>query len=208
MPLSRSSQRTLHLDINTLRHEDESSSVTASTSSSSGSSVSFNTCASVAGSLMSDLSSLVICSVLCLHDFQSDDPDQLGFCKNEILEVVQQENNGWWAAMRLADPRVGWIPKSFVQPLSDSMADKLRHVREELRVYEYEAEALYLAAPIAALSQLDDSDTSTEDNGGWDSPASKVSLNTHPEILFNRPSGAVSSSTHPGGPCPFRRCRL
>lgn len=90
-----------------------------------------------------------IYSVLCLYDFESADPDLLCFSKNEILDVVKQEDTGWWAAMRPRGNKVGWIPQAFVKPLTDEMSERLRNVREELRVFEYEAEELYNSAPIS-----------------------------------------------------------
>lgn len=104
-------------------------------------------------------SSWRICSVLCLYDFDSSDPDHLPFQKNEILEIVQKEDSGWWAALRT--DRVGWIPSAFVQPLSDDMADVLRNVREELRIYEYHAESLYASSPTSNLGKLYDESTSS-----------------------------------------------
>ncbi|KAJ7024347.1 ras guanine nucleotide exchange factor domain-containing protein [Mycena alexandri] len=95
----------------------------------------------------SSMSELVLCSVLCMYDFQSPDTDHLQFRKNEILDVVKQEDTGWWAAMRRGGDFIGWIPQAFVNPLSEEMTEKLWNIREELRVYEYDAEQLYNAAP-------------------------------------------------------------
>ncbi|KAJ7508677.1 ras guanine nucleotide exchange factor domain-containing protein [Mycena galericulata] len=95
----------------------------------------------------SSMSGLAICSVLCMYDFQSSDADHLPFRKNEILEVVKKEDTGWWAAMRRDGDAIGWIPQAFVSPLSEEMTEKLWNVREELRVYEYDAEQLYNGAP-------------------------------------------------------------
>ncbi|KAJ7687418.1 ras guanine nucleotide exchange factor domain-containing protein [Mycena rosella] len=95
----------------------------------------------------SAMSGIIICSVLCMYDFQSTDADHLAFRKNEILDVVKQEDTGWWAAMRRGGDFIGWIPQAFVNPLSEEMSEKLWNVREELRVYEYDAEQLYNAAP-------------------------------------------------------------
>ena len=88
--------------------------------------------------------------VLCLYDFASDDPDHLSFRKNEILSIVKQLETGWWAAVRADSDtsKVGWIPASYVAPLSRQMSHRLRAVRAEVRVYEYEAERLYDSAPI------------------------------------------------------------
>lgn len=91
----------------------------------------------------------VIFSVLCLHDFESNDPDHLSFNKNEILDVVKQEATGWWAALKPSGGRVGWIPSAFVAELDGAELDKLRSVRFDLRVFEYEAEGLYNSAPIS-----------------------------------------------------------
>ena len=52
-----------------------------------------------------------ICHVLCLHDYSSDDPTHLPFNRNEILEIVAQEETGWWAAMRPGGDKVGWISR-------------------------------------------------------------------------------------------------
>jgi len=51
---------------------------------------------------------------------------------------------------------IGWIPAAFVTPLPDAMAESLRNVREELRVYEYEAEQLYTSAPTSRLTFFDE----------------------------------------------------
>jgi len=108
----------------------------------------------------------VIYSALCLFDFESHDPDHLPFSKNEILDIVKQEDSGWWAAIRPGGRQVGWVPKAFVQPLSIDMAEKLRAVREELRVYEYEAEQLYNSAPISHLHYLYEFDPSSQTRDG------------------------------------------
>lgn len=93
----------------------------------------------------------IMFSVLCLHDFQSDDPDHLPFHKNEILDIVKQEATGWWAAMRPSGNQVGWIPSAFVAELTGAELDKLQRVRFNLRVYEYDAERLYNSAPISKV---------------------------------------------------------
>jgi son of sevenless len=96
----------------------------------------------------------ILCSVLCLHDFESNDPDHLSFCKNEILHIVKQEETGWWAAVRQNGTQVGWIPSAFVAELEGSELDKLQKVRFDLRVYEYDAERLYNSAPLSQLHNI------------------------------------------------------
>ncbi|KZV69753.1 ras GEF [Peniophora sp. CONT] len=71
-----------------------------------------------------------ICSVACLYDFTSQDPGHLSFQKGEVLEVVKQENTGWWAAVRGDGTQVGWIPASYVRTIPDATAAKL-YARQE-----------------------------------------------------------------------------
>ena len=68
----------------------------------------------------SGVSDWALCQVLCMFDFESSDPDQLSFNKDEILTVIKQEESGWWAAMRPDGDRIGWIPSSFVEPLPET----------------------------------------------------------------------------------------
>ena len=53
-----------------------------------------------------------VCYALCLHDYFSDDPTHLSFSRNEVLEIIAQEDTGWWAAMRPGEDKVGWISRS------------------------------------------------------------------------------------------------
>jgi son of sevenless-like protein len=100
------------------------------------------------------VSEWILFSVLCLHDFDSNDPDHLSFHKNEILHIVKQEETGWWAAVRENGTQVGWIPSAFVAELEGVELEKLQKVRFDLRVYEYDAERLYNSAPISQLHHL------------------------------------------------------
>lgn len=66
-----------------------------------------------------------LCGVVCLYDFDSPDPDHLSFKEGDILQVVKQEQTGWWAAARNDGVEVGWIPASYVRIIdgSDRRAD-------------------------------------------------------------------------------------
>src|SRR6202040_982603 len=85
----------------------------------------------------------ILFSALCLYDFESNDPDQLSFRKNDILHIVKLEETGWWAAVGQNGSQVGWIPSAFVAELDSDEKDKLQKVRFDLRVYEYDAKRLY-----------------------------------------------------------------
>ncbi|KAM5536010.1 hypothetical protein V8D89_010268 [Ganoderma adspersum] len=81
--------------------------------------------------------------VLCLYDYDAEDSDQLSFRRNDILDVVKKEDTGWWAAIRLDDHRVGWIPSAFVEPISDALADKLRGVGGDVAIYRDDADRIH-----------------------------------------------------------------
>ena len=74
----------------------------------------------------------VIFSALCIFDFTSSEAGLLSFRKNEILDIVKC-SDGWWAAMKKGGTILGWIPQTFVTPLTQEMAEKLQDIREELR---------------------------------------------------------------------------
>lgn len=74
----------------------------------------------------------VIFSALCMFDFTSSETELLSFRKNEILDIVKC-TDGWWAAMRKGGSLLGWIPQTFVTPITKEMAERLRDIREELR---------------------------------------------------------------------------
>ncbi|KAI6136219.1 SH3 domain-containing protein [Pisolithus sp. B1] len=98
--------------------DDPSSDTSPSNLTSSGSTPSTGT------------SDWAICHVVCKFDFESPDPDQLSFSKDEVLAVVKQEDSGWWAAMRPEGDRIGWIPSSFVELLPEWKFDEMVLERE------------------------------------------------------------------------------
>ncbi|KAI0348122.1 ras GEF [Trametopsis cervina] len=59
--------------------------------------------------------------VQCIVDFEPEDPDQLAFRADEVLQVIRMEETGWWAAIRPGELRVGWIPSSYVETLPDDI---------------------------------------------------------------------------------------
>ncbi|KAI0660561.1 ras GEF [Cubamyces menziesii] len=74
--------------------------------------------------------------VLCLYDYDSEDSTQLSFRRNDILDVVKKEKTGWWAAIRPESNTVGWIPSAFVEPISDTLADKLRNSNNHVHIFQ------------------------------------------------------------------------
>jgi len=73
-----------------------------------------------------------------MFDFESDDPHLLPFSRNEILTVVKMEESGWWAAMRPNGDRLGWIPSSFVERLTESPTEELDEEADDTRIYDHE----------------------------------------------------------------------
>ncbi|KAF5384966.1 hypothetical protein D9615_001164 [Tricholomella constricta] len=144
---SLNTRQSLHVLIDPFTYESE---ICISPRSTSPSSSTANPTAGTTSTAPS-FDSSSICSALCLYDFRSDDPDHLPFSKNEILDIVKREESGWWAAIRSETDQVGWIPQAFVERVSDEMAEKLRNTPRELRTFEYNAEQLYISAPIQPL---------------------------------------------------------
>ena len=97
-------------------------------------SISSGTCESDSSS-QSGSSEPVLFSALCMFDFTSSEAELLSFRKNEILDIVKC-SDGWWAAMKKGETILGWIPQTYVTPLTQEMAEKLQDIREELRCAE------------------------------------------------------------------------
>jgi hypothetical protein len=113
-PQTEAIRRSLHLSIDPTPYRE----ATSSTSDSSPSPI-LSTRASVATtnttySVVPADDECRICSVFCLFDYWSDDADHLSFRKGDFLDIVKQEETGWWAAMRPGGNRVGWIPCGYV----------------------------------------------------------------------------------------------
>jgi son of sevenless len=164
MSVSRSQfvRHSLQLTIGRLRHSASTDRHTPTPTSPSTSSSSTRARVTTSPSYGHHAFHLVICSVLCLFDFTSLDPDHLSFHKNEILEVVKQDHDGsgWWAAMRSVanggNGRVKWIPKAFVVPLEEQMALRLRETPGDLRSLMFDAESLCSSNSASRLNRLNE----------------------------------------------------
>ncbi|KAI0050629.1 ras GEF [Auriscalpium vulgare] len=121
-----------------------------------------------------------ICSVICLYDFTSSDRDHLPFSKNDILEVVKQEESGWWAAVRNDGSEVGWIPAAYVRVLTEEAAEKLRNLREETKIPEFNLDQGSRSAPPSLKRLLDSplssSTTFSEDDDSESVDTSRLSV--------------------------------
>jgi son of sevenless-like protein len=98
-------------------------------------------------------------TVLCLYDFVSDDPDHLPFRKDDLLDVVRQEDAGWWAAVRRDTEHVGWIPSAFVQELTDEEAEALLKARDAMKVWQPEDDEDDGSMPLFRGHRMSESDT-------------------------------------------------
>jgi son of sevenless len=128
-----------------------------------------------------------ICSVIGLYDFFSSDSDRLSFRKHEILEIVRQDESGWWGAVRIDGSKIGWIPAKFVRALSDDAAHKVYDFRERTRIPEFavKSESVRSAPPLSrricetlscmAVSDYESSDMSwtqvSPPPSGWSDPS-------------------------------------
>lgn len=51
---------------------------------------------------------------VALFDYQARTDDDLGFKRNEILEVLNDNLGDWWYAKSVASSKVGYIPSNYV----------------------------------------------------------------------------------------------
>ncbi|THH19381.1 hypothetical protein EW146_g1783 [Bondarzewia mesenterica] len=102
-------------------------------------------------------------SVSCLYDFQSADTDHLSFRKHEILDIVRQEDSGWWAAVRRDGSGVGWIPASYVRPLPEDTVDKVYHLKDDTQIPLYHPDRISRSAPPSLKPSLNSPLSSTLD---------------------------------------------
>jgi SH3 domain len=56
-----------------------------------------------------------------LYDHQTNDPSYLSFRRDDIIEVLTQQESGWWDGL-LGDER-GWFPSNYVILISDEEAE-------------------------------------------------------------------------------------
>lgn len=123
-----------------------------------------------------------LCYVICLYEFESEDPDHLSFKQNEILEIVKQEESGWWAALR--DNRIGWVPSAFLQPIPDETARALRNAGEERNIAELEF--LSTSAPVPKhIARASTSTNGSDNRDGWHS-ADDVDANVRQFITLGK----------------------
>ena len=49
-----------------------------------------------------------------LYDFSGQSANELTLQKNEIIEIIQQEGNGWWLGKKLDGSAQGWTPSAYL----------------------------------------------------------------------------------------------
>ena len=81
-----------------------------------------------------------ICTAIGLYDYSSSDPDHLSFRKHDILEIIRQDESGWWGAVRSDGSEIGWIPAKFVRALSDEAAHRVYEIRERTQIPKFLAD--------------------------------------------------------------------
>ena len=137
-----------------------------------------------------------ICSVIGLYDFFSSDPDHLSFREQEILEIVRQDESGWWGAVRGDGSELGWIPAKFVRALSDDAVYRVHDNRERKRMPEFATgtESVRSAPPLSILETLS-SGMAVPDNEPFD----VAQVNPRPSGWFD-PSIVIKPPCDPTSP--------
>ncbi|CAG8462906.1 1750_t:CDS:10 [Ambispora leptoticha] len=50
-----------------------------------------------------------------IYDFNSTDSGELSFVKDDILQIVEKDDNGWWLAKK--DGKQGWVPSNYLEEI-------------------------------------------------------------------------------------------
>lgn len=59
--------------------------------------------------------------VRAMYDYESEDPTNLVFKKDDVIQVLAQLESGWWAGH--CDGRQGWFPSNYVQVIGEDELD-------------------------------------------------------------------------------------
>ncbi|XP_044512715.1 tyrosine-protein kinase Yes-like [Gracilinanus agilis] len=60
---------------------------------------------------------------VALYDYEARTAEDLGFRKNEIIEVISKMEGDWWEARAVATGKTGFIPSNFVAPVHSIQAE-------------------------------------------------------------------------------------
>ncbi|KAL9610008.1 MAG: hypothetical protein Q9167_005250 [Letrouitia subvulpina] len=52
-----------------------------------------------------------------LYDFTGESETELSVWKDENVEIIRKEGNGWWLAKKLTSPAQGWVPSAYLGEL-------------------------------------------------------------------------------------------
>ncbi|MCJ1366602.1 class II myosin [Acarospora aff. strigata] len=68
-----------------------------------------------------------------LYDFVGQNPNELTIRRNDVVEVMQKEGNGWWLAKKLDGSSQGWAPSAYLEeespkPTPPPAPPAIRHV--------------------------------------------------------------------------------
>ena len=53
-----------------------------------------------------------------LGDYSVVDPTELGLKEGDEVEVMRVGTNGWWYAHHLRTKQEGWVPSTYLEPIS------------------------------------------------------------------------------------------
>ncbi|KAJ7601106.1 SH3 domain-containing protein, partial [Mycena floridula] len=48
-----------------------------------------------------------------LYDYEAHNPSTISLRRNEIIEILTQDQSGWWDGVTVNDKR-GWFPSNYV----------------------------------------------------------------------------------------------
>ena len=56
---------------------------------------------------------------VALADYQAQEDSEMSLTKGENMEVLRLGTGGWWYVQSLGTSKVGWVPASYLEPLSN-----------------------------------------------------------------------------------------
>lgn len=53
-----------------------------------------------------------------LYDFSASRPNELSITKDQVVQIMSKEGNGWWLCMDLTSQAQGWAPESYLEQIT------------------------------------------------------------------------------------------
>lgn len=79
--------------------------------------------------------------VKCHHSYQAEQEDELNLSINDVIQVDEYNDNGWWLGKNLTTEKSGLFPSNFVMPLSNLSVSIPKDAERVQAAFDYEPQA-------------------------------------------------------------------